>query len=770
MKSTIKQVSEEFTCAVCCEFFDTPKTLSCLHTFCSACLEATEASRRQVRGIGDTNCLVECPLCRNLSKYAGGIKGIITNFVYKNIVEHLSVHEKLTTSSTTVLWCGKCQQNGAAGGDGDKAKPAVTYCYDCQAPLCDFCERMHEKTVDLADHHICSLEEIKQNRLPVLATSVPRRDNNLYLCRRHNDPIKLYCFTCCEVICRDCAIKKEDHRDHSYEFITDIIGNERVGMLGCMEPLVTMKTHFASCSNSIMAYQEELDRKQEQRSVQINCAVDEALQLLEERRGLLHNESHDIYKVMSKNAALQLEDIEMEKSSVESAAEFIRTTIEKGTDTEVMMYKKEIFACIDTLKQRFASYKSFEVGGTSAVHFAHNLKPVREFGSFCEVPDLQTSDAFGEGLNCPMQDKATNFVVQARGAKGKPLLRGGESCLVSITANPAPIGQVHVVTDTVTDNRDGTYNVSYRPTFPGVNHVAIRFDQQEIKGSPFRVNVKRNYVRPIGQPRVYPLPNASPLSVAMVTDYEIAVTASDSSVHVYNINGTKVNRIQADFMRPYGICADFANYLWITDSEAHTVQKYLRNDNGKFVKLFSFGSKGNLAGQFSYPKGVAVSPTNGFIYISDMRNNRIQIFKPELPVPRYHNSFGAVGKGPGYFEHPAGICFNKHGNLVVCDDHNCRLQEFDPEGTVIRTLGTSRSQKGLLCSPIGVTVDFHGRYIITEFGSHCVTFLNPNGEVLNCIKSVGPGYGQFVHPRGITVDSSGYLYVADSENMRIARF
>ena len=762
---TIQHVREEFTCAVCCELFETPKTLSCLHTFCAKCLEACEVARRRSRGRGDPKESVECPFCLTIHIYApGGLQSIITNFVYQTIVEHLKVHKKLSSDgSGGVQMCGKCQPK-----EGEGPKLAVSYCYDCQAFLCEFCERMHKQTVELANHQVCNLDEIRQNKVP---SQAPRpRDDIRYVCTRHNDPFKLYCYTCREVICRDCVVKKEDHREHKYEFISEIIAKERVDMLKCMEPLGAMKEHFTHCGNSILSYQEELDQRQERRSTRINRSVDEALQLFEVRRGQLHEEARQVHEVKKKNISLQLEEIDMMKSAVDSASEFTRTTIEKGSDTEVMIYKKEILARIETLKQKYEAYKAFEVGGADAVDFMHDLKPIQEFGRLCEVPHLETSDAAGEGLKAPMQDEVTTFVVQARDEKGEPLLHGGGSCFVKITTTPVIRGREQTVPNAVADNRDGTYTVSYRPSYPGINRIAVGFDEHEVKGSPYEVNVKRNFSRPIGEPRIYPLPNASPWGVAMISDSEIAVTASDSVVRVYDIDGHEVSQIRSEFTRPYGISTDFQNNVWVTDREAHTVQKYSRNSNGTFKKQFHFGSRGFEAGQFSHPRGVAVSKNNGFIYISDMKNNRIQIFKPGSPKPRYQGSFGAPGKEPAKFNLPAGICFNRTGNLVICDDHNCRLQEFSPDGKLVRTLGTTNGEKGLLCSPIGITTDFHGRYIITEFGSHCVTFLSPEGEVLNCIKSVGQGYGQFVHPRGITCDSSGYVYVADNENMRIARF
>lgn len=416
------------------------------------------------------------------------------------------------------------------------------------------------------------------------------------------------------------------------------------------------------------------------------------------------------------------------------------------------------------------SYDTFELSETDSVELVCDTAAIEGFGKLCEVPCADTSVAVGEGLDCPMQDEDTTFTVQARDGKGESLLHGGSSCSAHISITPAPTGRRETIPNTVMDNQDGTYTVSYRPLFPGSNKISVKFDGHPIKESPYEVSVVRNYLRPIGVPGAFPLPNASPWGVAMVTDTEMVVTASDCIVHVYDINGKEIDNVRSNFTRPYGVSTDHKGHLWITDREAHMVQKFYRDNDGQFVKIFQFGSRGVNAGQFSHPRGIAVNPDNDYIYISDMKNNRIQIFKPESSVPRYVEQFGAPGKGPGLFNLPAGLCFNRKGQLVVCDDHNCRLQVFDAEGKFVETLGATQAEKGLLCSPIGIAMDFHGRYVITEFGSHCVTFLSPRGDILNCVRSVGEGYGQFVHPRGIAVDSSGYVYIADNENMRIARF
>jgi DNA-binding beta-propeller fold protein YncE len=723
-----------------------------------------------MRGKEDHEDKVECPVCANVSEVRGGVKAITTNFVYVKLVEHLRVHEKLTSDNP--LDCGKCVIVKA----GEKPNNSVAFCYECQAPLCEFCQRMHKQTVDLAGHHISSLEEIKETGVPAPASMPPHihgnSDEALYVCTKHRDPLKWYCFTCEEVICSNCTVSRNDHRDHSFEFIAQIIDKERASLFNCLKPLGEMKETITKCSNLVRAREEELERKLLDRQQKIDSVVKEASRVLELRRDQLQDSALRTHGIRRKNLNIQLEGTDLVKGSVDSAIEFTRTTIEKGSDVEVMMYKKEILARSGTLEEMIrSSYSNFEVSETDATDLLFDMAAIEDFGRLRETPCVALSEAAGEGLECPMQDEETTFTVQARDGKGKPLLHGGSKCSAEITITPAPTGQLETIRNSVVDNQDGSYTVTYRPRFPGVNKVAVKFDNQDIQGSPYDANVIRNYCRPIGVPSAFSLPNASPWGLAMVSDTEMVVTASDCVVHVYNINGKEVDTVQSNFTRPYGVYTDHSDHLWVTDREAHMVQKFYRDSNDQFVKIFQFGSRGINAGQFSHPRGIAVNPDNNYVYISDMKNNRIQIFKPQgNSAPIYVKQFGTPGKSTGQFNLPAGLCFNKQGQLVVCDDHNCRLQVFDAEGTFVETLGTTRADKGLLCSPIGIAMDFHGRYVITEFGSHCVTFLSPTGSILNCVRSVGEGYGQFVHPRGIALDSAGYVYIADNENMRIARF
>ena len=69
------------------------------------------------------------------------------------------------------------------------------------------------------------------------------------------------------------------------------------------------------------------------------------------------------------------------------------------------------------------------------------------------------------------------------------------------------------------------------------------------------------------------------------------------------------------------ICIDSDDVLYVTEWGNHRISMF--TCEGKLIS--SFGTKGNGPGQFNQPRGIAVDK-NGVVYVSDSRNNRLQLF------------------------------------------------------------------------------------------------------------------------------------------------
>lgn len=71
---------------------------------------------------------------------------------------------------------------------------------------------------------------------------------------------------------------------------------------------------------------------------------------------------------------------------------------------------------------------------------------------------------------------------------------------------------------------------------------------------------------------------------------------------------------------PHFVCTD-SNLVYVTEYDAHCVSIFTKE--GKYVT--SFGEMGSSRGQFDHPYGI-VQDFNGFLYVSDRVNDRLQVF------------------------------------------------------------------------------------------------------------------------------------------------
>ena len=228
----------------------------------------------------------------------------------------------------------------------------------------------------------------------------------------------------------------------------------------------------------------------------------------------------------------------------------------------------------------------------------------------------------------------------------------------------------------------------------------------------------------------------------------------------------------------------------------------------QFRPVLSFGKPGSGAGMFDGPWGVAVNERNE-IAVTDIRNNRIQIFSSDGTVVR---SFGTKGNKEGEFNCPRGIAFDKNGNIIVADSRNHRVQCFSEQGGHLNTFSSKGSLDHQLNTPHGLSLDSDRNVIVADALNELIKIFNANGQVLrkmgvegsltypihciqydkylivsdsheHCIKvcdrdgnflykfgKKGKGDGEFDDPRCLSVNKAGHLMVSDAGNHRVQVF
>lgn len=220
------------------------------------------------------------------------------------------------------------------------------------------------------------------------------------------------------------------------------------------------------------------------------------------------------------------------------------------------------------------------------------------------------------------------------------------------------------------------------------------------------------------------------------------------------------------FSHPNGVAVDSDDHLYVTDEWDSRVQEF--DADGNFVS--EWGTDGSEPGAFSEPLGIAVGP-DGSVYVADSQNFRVQKFTSD---GEFVLAWGEAGSGDGQFQSlngPTNVAVDPTGGLVyVTDVGNDRVQVFTPSGAFVRAWGSRGTARGEFQNPVGVAVDGDGYvYVAEAFGDRVQKFTSTGTFVVEW-GSTGTGVGQFDSPRGIAADVGGRVVVADHDNERVQVF
>ena len=163
-----------------------------------------------------------------------------------------------------------------------------------------------------------------------------------------------------------------------------------------------------------------------------------------------------------------------------------------------------------------------------------------------------------------------------------------------------------------------------------------------------------------------------PSGVAIVGDHVFVCDESNHRIQVFSRELEFVKIIgsrgtgNGQFQHAYDISQDEAGNLYVCDAGNH---RQVLNSEGEF--LYSFGTKGKGIGQLNAPVGVCVS--DQFVYVSECTNSRISVFDRK---GHFVTSFGSGGTAEGSLCNPYILRVDKDGFGYVCDYSNNRVQVF----------------------------------------------------------------------------------------------
>ncbi|HEY9173910.1 MAG TPA: NHL repeat-containing protein [Verrucomicrobiae bacterium] len=194
--------------------------------------------------------------------------------------------------------------------------------------------------------------------------------------------------------------------------------------------------------------------------------------------------------------------------------------------------------------------------------------------------------------------------------------------------------------------------------------------------------------------------------------------------------------LAARFRSPMGVLFAPDGLLYVADTGNHTLRKI--GADGQVTTLAGLsGSQGSKDGfasaaRFRGPRGLAWD-REGFLYVADTENHTIRRVATNGNVTTWAGKAGEPGATDGFvsaarFNRPTGIAVDTAGNVFIADRNNHLIRMIDTNW-MVTTIGGSAGREGgvdgvgsaaLFSNPEGIAVDAQGSLYIADTGNHRV--------------------------------------------------
>ena len=201
-----------------------------------------------------------------------------------------------------------------------------------------------------------------------------------------------------------------------------------------------------------------------------------------------------------------------------------------------------------------------------------------------------------------------------------------------------------------------------------------------------------------------------------------------------------------------GVDVDSQNRVWVFHRAAKPVL-CLDAETGEI--LSSFGDD-----LFDNEHGLAVD-ADGNVWVTDANTHVVEQYSPDGQLLRTLGIKGEPGEDEQRFNMPTDIDFGPDGSIYVTDGYgNSRVVKFDSEGKFLTAWGQKGTGPSEFDAPHGVAVGADGTVYVADRGNSRVQLFDAEGTYLTEWKSEEIG-----RPWGVDITADGNVVVADGGDL-----
>ena len=743
------------TCPKCREPFKEPKLLPCLHCACVGCL-STEKGVRTHEGL---RYIVACPICREERELPKtGLSSLP------------DAHFKATMVKLYRLLEGR-------GGRCEECKTTETtsinsICDQCGF-VCDSCVENHKKLRTYYQHKTLALSLKDGGRDVDIADKLsflqPAAGTYNMTCMHHpGEPLKMYCKTCKRLVCRDCTVSQHKPPNHQIDLISSLISAQKEEIRQHLSSVQELQVKMCGIVKEALSSEEAIEKQREAAKSTVSTSLDELIQKLEELKGkLLHSVDEEANNEITKVEKTR-KQVEKRVSEIGNLLDISDQCFKYCTDQEFMMLKYYMLTRLkEEARKKDTKFSSTQTSFDLPFSCLKKIDGVcKSHLNLCHSLSAEKSSLSGQGILKAEAGKLSRFILHTKTKNGFTCL---EKLPVEVTIVMPRTGET--VDAVVTPGMElGSYEISYEATNKGQYKISVKASGEEVTESPFFVTVKASKLE-CTTPVLVCERQEWPWGVACSPKREIYVTRNFNHIVVvldkdgniirsFGIKGQKAGQ----FWHPTGIAVDNEGAVYVADGQ----------DSGRVQKFNSLGQFEAMYTKLSHPHGVMVNRHGNRVYVCDKAHSCVVILDNQLQRIKtfgelcHHSSTDGYESISGHLTAPHSIAEDSDGLLYVTDvqDGIGCIHVFTAEGEHLRTFTRSRID---MFMPLGICIEDDCVYVC-DGAENCLVVFRTGGEFVTTFGSYGKHRGQFHSPLSMAVDLDGFLYVCDHNNARVQVF
>ena len=713
VKMSLEDLEKEVTCAVCQEHYTDPKILPCLHYYCKQCI-----LRLALRT--GKNKPFSCPECRkDTTLPEGGVEELKSAFFINRLKSMYVKHKKALSKQAH---CEICTNPQAL---------AEAFCQQCDKFACKSCVHMHSIMKAAFDgHNIVSIDQL----LKIKAEELVPKSQAHSKCQVHGKSLKIYCFDCNKLICRDCTVK--DHKDHDIEFNNVAADNKKKELMESLKPLREVEDSLSQALEELSNTEREVEAQGDSVANTIETSFEELHTILETRKQQLLEEAGR--RVMGKMEKLkgQERNLSIASAEVRSVIDYTEQCVRLCSDDEVMSMHTEISQRIkeeveehDKPGNRLEPVEEADMGV--------EVKCAEALQLLCKKAKITPSADYLVVNNIPsMAEVNKEIKMEVVNTIKKPFK---SDLNLQCQIKSLPTGSVSRPKIEVKDA--GRYDITFTPSVRGRHELSISAYGQPVPGSPFTMTV---YISPaqLDKPVKVWCGITDPWDIAVNSVGEIIVAELYRDIVVLDkerkrLRGIEHSQHQIDKLQ--GVAVDNEDNIYFIGSSSNKIGKSNRNCDKLQVCEVQ---------QVKHLGYIDIAVVGDEVMVTERGNKgQIMVYDRELNYVRQ-----ITGRSKTLLRRLHPDC---HGNLYISDNDNT-IQVLSKTGDFLRSF--SRDHNGVLKIKTPQMVYVYGQYVyVADYDLRKTVVFTTEGNYVTAFGCYG----------GTCVSPDGVLYMSDYFNNKI---